>query len=97
STVIYWVKRYHENQDLSTSERPRRPYVTFVKQDDKIVKISEKEHNITAIQIQEKMEERGIRISIETVRRHLRKSGGKFSNEISKPLLKEDHRKKRLQ
>ena len=24
-TVIYWVKKYHENPDLSTSERPGRP------------------------------------------------------------------------
>ncbi|CAI2193510.1 10905_t:CDS:2, partial [Funneliformis geosporum] len=43
------------------------------------------------------MEERGVGISVETVRRRLRKSGGKFSNEISKLLLKEYHRKKRLQ
>lgn len=97
STAIYWVKRYHENRDLSTSERPGQPCVTSAKQDDKIVKMAEKEHNITAIQIQEKMEERGVGLSVETVRRRLRKSGGKFSNEISKPLLKEDHRKKRLQ
>jgi hypothetical protein len=53
--------------------------------------MAEKEHNITAIQIQEKMEERGIGLSVETVRRRFRKSEGKFSNEISKPLLKEDH------
>jgi hypothetical protein len=39
-----------------------------VKQDDKIVKMTEKEHNITAIQIQEKIEERGVRLSVEIVR-----------------------------
>ena len=54
STAIYWVKRYHENRDLSTSERSGRPCITTAKQDDKIVKMAEKEHNITAIQIQEK-------------------------------------------
>ena len=59
--------------------------------------MTEKEHNITAIQIQEKIEERGVRLSIETVRWHLYKSREKFNNEISKPLLKENHRKKRLQ
>ncbi|CAI2185940.1 6442_t:CDS:2 [Funneliformis geosporum] len=67
STVIYWVKRYHENRDLSTSERLGWYYVTSAKQDDKIVKMAEKEHNITTIQIQEKMEERGVGISVETV------------------------------
>ncbi|CAI2187020.1 9473_t:CDS:1 [Funneliformis geosporum] len=91
STVIYWVKKYHENRDLSISERPGWPYVISAKQDDKIVKMAKKEHNITSIQIQEKMKERDVGISVKTVRRRLRKSGGKFSNEISKPLLKEDH------
>ena len=59
--------------------------------------MAEKEYNITAIQIQEKIEERGVRLSVEIVRRRLHKSGEKFSNKISKPLLKEDHQKKRVQ
>ncbi|CAI2174068.1 1225_t:CDS:1, partial [Funneliformis geosporum] len=62
STVIYWIKRYHKNWDVNTSKRPGRPCITSAKQDDKIVKMTEKEHNITAIQIQEKMEERGVGI-----------------------------------
>ena len=49
STAIYWIKRYHKNWDLSTSERPEQPCVIFTKQDDKIVKMIEKEHNITDI------------------------------------------------
>jgi len=91
STAIYWVKRYHENQDLSTEERPGRSRVTTAKQDDQIVKMAEKEHNITATQIQEKMEERGVKLSVETVKRRLREAGGKFANEISKPLLTEEY------
>ncbi|CAI2191949.1 11444_t:CDS:2 [Funneliformis geosporum] len=65
------VKRYHENRDLSTSERSGQPCIISTKQDDKIIKMAEKERNITAIQIQEKMEERGVRISVETIRRRL--------------------------
>ena len=68
SIAIYWVKRYHKNRDLSTLKRPGRPCVTFTKQDDKIVKMAQKEHNITAIQIQEKIEEKGVRLNVETVR-----------------------------
>ncbi|CAI2189922.1 16801_t:CDS:2 [Funneliformis geosporum] len=34
--------------------------------------MAEKEHNITATQIQKNMEEHDVRISVETVRRHLR-------------------------
>ena len=97
STAIFWVKKYHENHDLSTAERPGRPRVTTAKQDKRITKMAEKEHNITATQIQKNMEEHDVRISVETVRRRLRESGGKFTNEISKPLLTEAHQKKRLQ
>ena len=59
--------------------------------------MAEKKHNIIAIQIQEKIEERDVGLSIEIVRWRLRKSEGKFSNKIFKPLLKKGHWKKRLQ
>ncbi|CAI2167090.1 7182_t:CDS:2 [Funneliformis geosporum] len=72
STAIFWVKKYHENRDLSIAER-------------------------LATQIQKNIKEHDVRISVETVRRHLRESGGKFTNEISKPLLTEAYQKKRLQ
>jgi len=95
-TVIYWVKKYHENPDLSTSERPGQPHVTTAKQDKRIVGMAEKEHNITATEIKKKLEERSVEISVDTVKRHLREAGGKYSNEILKPLLTDDHQRKRL-
>jgi len=97
STAAYWVERYRENRDLSTTERSGRPRVTTAKQDERIVTLAEKENNIMATEIKKNMEERGVEISISTVRRRLREAGGKFTNEISKPLLTEEHRKKRLQ
>src|SRR5262245_54586648 len=96
-TVMYWLERYHENPDLNTAEKPGRPRVTTAKQDKQIVKMAEKEHNITATEIQKRMEERDVEISVATVKRRLREGGGKFTNEILKPLLTDDHRRKRLQ
>jgi len=43
------------------------------------------------------MEEQGLEISVETVRRRLREAGGNYTNEISKPLLKAKHREARLE
>ena len=57
TTVIYWIQRYHENNDLSTEERSGRPRITTAKQDEQIIKKAKKEHSITATQIQKKMEE----------------------------------------
>jgi transposase len=96
-TVIYWVNKYQENPDLSTAERPGRPRITTAKQDKRITAMAEKEHNITATQIQKKMEERNVEISARTVRRRLHEAGGKYTNEILKPLLTDDHQRKRLQ
>jgi hypothetical protein len=42
------------------------------------------------------MEERGVEISVATVKRRLREAGGKHTNEILKPLLTDNHREKRL-
>ena len=50
-----------------------------------------------ATEIKKNMEEQGVEISISTVRWRLREAGGKFTNEISKPLLTEEHWKKQLQ
>lgn len=97
STTIYWTQRYHNNNDLSTEERSGRPRITTAKQDEQIMIMANKENDITATQIQKKMEERGLEISVETIKRRLREAGGKYTNEISKPLLKERHRKARLE
>lgn len=97
STVIYWVQKYRENEDLSDESRSGRPRVTTAKQDEQIVNIAKKEHDITSAQIQQNMEQRGVEISGRTIRRRLHEAGGKYTNAISKPLLKEKHRGNRLE
>lgn len=96
STAIYWVESYKKNRDLSTKERAGRPRITTAKQDERITRIAEKEHDVTAVEIQKKMKKLSLEVGVHTVRRRLREAGGKYVNEISKPLLSEEHRKKRL-
>ena len=97
TTVIYWVKKYRENKDLSDKGRSGRPRCTTEKQDERMTEMATAEHNITSNQIKEKMNKRGTRVSVRTVRRRLHEAGGKYINEISKPLLTENHWEKRLQ
>lgn len=51
STAQYWVQRYRESHDLSTAERAGRSRATSAKQDNQIVKMAEKEHNMTSDEI----------------------------------------------
>jgi hypothetical protein len=63
----YWVEKYCENCDLSTAGRMGQLHATMVKQHEKIVKMAEKKHNITATGIQTKMEEWVVEISVATM------------------------------
>lgn len=97
STVIYWVQRWQISKDLTEEPKSGRKRSTTAKQDERIVKMAKTEHNITSTKIQGIMEKKGVDISARTIRRRLHESGGKYTNEISKPLLSENHRKKRLE
>ncbi|RHZ43951.1 hypothetical protein Glove_794g2 [Diversispora epigaea] len=95
TTVIYWVKKYRKNKDLSDKGRSGRPRCTTEKQDKRMTKMAKAEHNITSNQIKEKTNKHGAEVSVRTVRRRLHEAGGKYINEISKPLLTKNHREKR--
>ena len=67
STVIYWVKKYQENKDL-TEEKRSGPRCTTEKEDERIVKIAKQNHDVTSIEIQRGLEKRGVEISDRTIR-----------------------------
>ena len=94
--VIYWVKKYHENKDLTDEEKSGRPRCTTEKEDERIIKMAEQNHNITCGEIQQELGKKGVDVSVWTIRRRLNEAGGKFVKEISKPLLSERHRANRL-
>ena len=95
-TVIYRVKKYQENKDLTEEKRSGRPRCTAEKEDERIVKIAKRNHDVTSIEIQRELEKRGVEISDRTIRRRLNDAGGKFVKETQKPLLSERHRSNRL-
>jgi hypothetical protein len=96
-TVIRWVKKYNEDKDLNDRKKSGRGHSTTVAQDKKIAKWAEEEYNITANEIQQRLESLNIDVSVRTVRRRIGAAGGKYYGELQKPLLTEKHRKKRLQ
>ena len=96
STVIYWVKKYRQDKELTDEQKSGRPRNTTKAQDKRIVKLAMKKHDITSTEIQQKLEKQGVNISSRTIRRRLGESGGKFVKETSKPLLSEKHRASRL-
>jgi transposase len=96
-TVVYWVKKYQEDKNLIDQPKSGRGRSTTTAQDEKIVSLAEKEHNITSAEIQQRLEKQGVTVSERTVRRRLAEAGGKYLHELQKPLLTEKHRKKRLQ
>lgn len=96
-TVSHWINRWKETKDLSDKPKTGRPRSTTDKEDKKILKLAEKDESLTCSDIQSKIEQKGINISSETVRRRIKEVKGKYNAPISKPLLTDDHRKKRLQ
>ncbi|GBC00286.1 hypothetical protein RclHR1_03800002 [Rhizophagus clarus] len=95
-TVAYWVQQYRQDKDLTDKQRPGQPRTTTKAQDNRIVKMAKKKHDITSTEIQQKLEKKDVTVSSRTIRHRLVESGGKFVKEISKPLLSEQHRIKRL-
>ncbi|GET04696.1 IS630 family transposase [Rhizophagus clarus] len=95
-TVAYWIQQYRQDKDLTDKQRLGRLRTTTKAQDNQIVKMAKKKHDITSTEIQQKLKKKDVTVSSRTIRRRLVESGGKFVKEISKPLLFEQHRIKRL-
>src|SRR5215211_5433548 len=74
-TVIYWVKKYRENKDLTDEKKPGRPRCTTEKEDERIVKMAKLNHNVTSGEIQQEFEKKGVGVSVWTIRRRLSESG----------------------
>jgi transposase len=96
-TVRYWVKRWGENKDLSDKPKSGRQRITTRRQDKQIVELAEKKDDITASEIQWEMKKRDVDVSVRTIQRRLGESGGRYFGKLSKPLIGEKHREKRLQ
>ena len=96
STVRYWLNRWKEYKDLSDPKRIGRPRSTTKKVDQRISGLDSTNSSATTRAIQRVLKRENVDISQETIRRRLKEYGAKFSLPISKRLLTEKHRQKRL-
>ena len=96
STVQYWLNRWKESEDLSDSKCTGRPRGTTEKIDQRISDLATNDNIATTRDIRRVLKRQHAEISQETIRRRLKEHGAKFSPPISKPLLTEKHRQKRL-
>ncbi|RGB34216.1 hypothetical protein C1646_668702 [Rhizophagus diaphanus] len=62
SIVIYWVKKYKQDKDLTDEQKSGQPRKTTKAQDERIVKLAIKKHDITAAEIQQKLDKQGVEI-----------------------------------
>ena len=92
STVQYWLNRWKESKDLSDSKRIGRPRSTTKKVGQRISDLA----STNTRAIQRVLKRKNVNISQETIRRRLKENVANFSLPISKPLLTEKHRQKRL-
>jgi len=96
TTVKRWLKRWKQSKDLSDSSRSGRPRATTPKQDQQVVSLAERQTFVTSRDIMNQLENKGVKIDERTVRRRLHEAGAKYNKPLSKPLLTENHRDKRL-
>ena len=96
STVQYWLNRWKESKDLSDSKRTGRPRGITEKIDQRISDLATNDNIATTHDIRRVLKRQHAEISQETIRRRMKEHGTKFSPPISKPLLTEKHRQKRL-
>jgi len=97
STVIRWVQRWQLTKDLSDQPKSGRNRSTTPKQDEKIIELATKQTNATAADIQHGMEKRNVNVSLKTIQRRLHEGEGKYMAKLSKPLLTDLHKEKRLE
>ena len=95
-TVKRWLKRWKQSKDLTDAPRSGRSRVTTPKQDQQVVALAEQQTFVTCQDITNQLNKKGVEISQRTVRRRLNEAGTKYNQPLSKPLLIENHREKRL-
>jgi len=96
-TVKRWLKRWKQSKDLSGAPRSGRPRATTPKEDQQVVALAEQQTFVTSRDIANQLNKKGVKINERTVQRRLNEAGAKYNRPLSKPLLTESHREKRLE
>ena len=92
-----WLERWEENKDLSDRSRPGAPRSTTVKGNQFMVDLTTEEMDAISETVQQELEKKKVCISNRTIRRRLHEVGLQYMSPLSKPLLNEQHRQRRVQ
>lgn len=94
--ICKWVQRY--KQTKTVDDLPERGSIGKVspKADKMIVKLFSRNPDLTLRQGAAKLKQKGLDISYEAIRTHLRASDIKWRSTVKKPMLNEKHVTKRL-
>lgn len=97
TTVKFWLKRFKKTGGVDELQHTGRPQSLSEKQQAIMEDLITKNPEATSPTIANKLKRKDIHISARTVRRKLAARGLVFGATMSKPLLSEQHCKKRLQ
>lgn len=95
-TVTRCLERWQETKDLFDRPRSGAPHATNTEQDQKIVDMALADMDTTSKSIQLELQNSGINVTDRTIRNRLKDAGLKYSKPLSKPLLSDQDRQKRL-
>ena len=92
-----WLERWEENKDLSDRSRPGAPRSTTAKDNQLMVDLTTEEMDATSETVKQVLEKKKVLSSNQTIRRRLHEVGLQYMSPLSKPLLNEQHRQRRVQ
>lgn len=97
SAAQRWLKTFSETGDVIEKPKSGRKRKTGKIEDEKIFEASKSLPEASSSHLSHILEEKGLEISAQTIRRRLHEAGMVFASPMFKPLLTEHHRKCRLE
>ena len=97
NAVKRWLDRWKETKDLSDRSRLGLPRSTTADEDQLIVDMTTGKMDATSETVKQELEKKKVFISNRTIRQRLHETGLQYMRPLSKPLLNEQHRQRRVQ
>ncbi len=96
SEVQRWVRRFNETGAVDDVPKCGRPRATNKADERAILNSINQKRPISAPKIQSKLKKKGKVVSLATIHRRLKENGVVFGSVMTKPLISDDHQRKRL-
>ena len=97
NTVKRWLDRWEETKDLFDRSCLRPPRSTIADEDQLMVDLTTEKMDATSETVKQELEKKKVFVSNRTIRRRLHEVGLQYMRPLSKPLLNEQHRQRRVQ